>query len=110
MNQFFLIISLLAAAWMFVETKGINVDQPRSWSSIRANLFLLGVSIAAFLFMRWLCGFQGAAVFLIPVAILAKVFFVELSKPTPRSYLSTSAGYSPSPTPTAASRYALPPE
>lgn len=81
MNQILLAISLLLPVWLFFKTKVTDDGQPPSWSAIRWGLVFLAAESLVFLFVRWLCGLQGAAVFLIPAAITAKHLFVEISKP-----------------------------
>jgi predicted permease len=79
---------LLCLIFLFIETKGIHEGQPRSWSAVRWSLFMLGASIAVFLFTQWLMRAHGITAlinpFLIPVVIIAKVLLIEISKPKPQ--------------------------
>jgi hypothetical protein len=78
---------LLCLVFVFIGTKGINQDQPRSWSAVRGYLFMLGAGIAVFLFTQWLFFGHGIMAllnpFLFPVVIMAKVLIIEISKPKP---------------------------
>lgn len=81
MTQLFSTFCLIALVWLFFETKGFNADAPRSGEAIRASAVMLGGGIAVCL----LIGLAGIEwfwdPFLIPVAILAKLFTVEVAKP-----------------------------
>lgn len=92
MHQIFVAISALAPIWLFIETRGIHEDYPRSWPTIRLDLFILGAGVAVFLCAQWLFGFLGGAVFLLPIAIIAKVTFIDISKPAPRSCHQSAQG------------------